>query len=166
MTLTKKNLWLLSGIPASGKTTKAKELLIAWPNTKYVSRDEIRFSILNYDDEYFAKEKDVFQKFIVETQDGIDNYDNTIADATFLNWASRKKFLKKLRHLDKVNVNVLYFETDLEVCLHRNSQREGLARVPDGVVMNMWNIREHPNNDPYHYHIIGEVVANGESVFN
>ena len=138
--------------------------MISWQDTKYVSRDEIRFSILNAGEEYFAKEKDVFHKFVHEIQDGINNHENTIADATFLNWASRRKLLRNLHNLDSVNVNVLYFETDLDVCLRRNSQREGRAKVPETVIHNMWESREHPNNDPYHYHIIGEVISNGETI--
>lgn len=161
----KHSLWLMSGVPACGKTTKAKELLAAWPDTQYISRDEIRFSILQAEDEYFAKENDVFRKFVQAIQNSIDKHENTIADATFLNWASRNKLLKRLKGLNEVNVNILYFDTDLDTCLDRNSKREGRAKVPESVIRNMWNSRTHPNDDPFNYYIIGEVTANGESVF-
>ena len=160
------NLWLMIGIPAAGKTTKAKELLIAWPDTKYVSRDEVRFAMLNAEDEYFAKEKDVFNKFVAEIQDGIDNHKNTIADATFLNWGSRRKLLNRLIGLENIHVNALIFTTPLETCLERNAKREGRARVPEDIIRDMHTHMTSPKTDPYNYYITGEVVANGESIFN
>jgi tRNA uridine 5-carbamoylmethylation protein Kti12 len=166
MILKKKSLWLLSGCPGSGKTTKAKELVISLDDVKYVSRDEIRFSILNAEDEYFAKEADVFNKFVREIQKGIDNYENTIADATFLNWPSRRKLLLKLKNLKEVNVNILQFTTPLDVCLERNEKREGRAKVPEEVIRDMYEKMTHPSKDPFSYYITGEVVSSGESIFN
>lgn len=153
------SLWLMCGVPASGKTVKAKELKAAWGDScKYVSRDEVRFSMLNDSDEYFGKERDVWKKFVAEIQDGITNYDDTIADATHLNWASRGKLLKALHGIEFIDVNCYYFSTSLETCLERNRKREGRAKVPDDVIRDMYKSFTNPTFDPYHYHIIGEIV--------
>ena len=151
------NLWIMCGCPASGKSVKAKELVNSWSSVKYVSRDEIRFSMLEEKDEYFNKEKAVWTKYVMEVQDGVDNYENTIADATHLNWASRRKLINALR-LKDINVNCYFFSTPLEVCLERNSKREGRANVPETVIRNMHASMTHPGTDPYKYHIIGEVI--------
>lgn len=54
-------LYVMIGIPGSGKSTWAKA------NKKekdiYVSRDEVRFSLLQDGDEYFSKEKEVLKEF-------------------------------------------------------------------------------------------------------
>ena len=47
------------GCPGSGKSTWAKKHL---PDTYYVSRDEVRFSLLQDGEDYFSHEKEVFNK--------------------------------------------------------------------------------------------------------
>ena len=44
------------GIPGSGKSTWAKARCKNNPHAAYISRDEIRFSLLKDEEEYFAKE--------------------------------------------------------------------------------------------------------------
>ena len=148
----------MSGCPASGKTYKAKELLKYWEDCKYISRDEIRFSLIGDKGAYFYKEKDVWRKYITEIQEGISNHKNTIADATHLNWPSRSKLLNALHGLDKIDVNIYYFKPSLETCLQRNALREGRAKVPDEVLRDMYFNFTNPTFDPYQYHIIGEMV--------
>lgn len=153
-----RSLWIMSGCPGSGKTHKAKELLNHWEDCKYVSRDDVRFSLLKDSDSYFNKEKEVWRKYIAEIQEGISNHENTIADATHLHWPSRSKLLNALHGLDKINVNIYYFHPSLETCLQRNALREGRARVPENVLRDMYKSFTNPTFDPYHYHIIGEMV--------
>lgn len=153
-----RNLWIMCGIPASGKSYKSKELVQKWEDCKYVSRDKIRFALITDEDEYFNKEKEVWRQYVAEIQDGIFNHLNTIADATHLNWASRSKLLNALRGLDKVAVNCYYFPTSLETCLKRNALREGRTKVPEQVMHNMYKSFTNPTFDPYEYHIIGEMI--------
>ena len=47
-------LVLMCGAPGSGKTTIAKKLMCN--NDLYISRDEIRYSMISDEDEYFSKE--------------------------------------------------------------------------------------------------------------
>ena len=51
-------LVLMCGAPGSGKTTIAKKLMCN--NDLYISRDEIRYSMISNEYEYFSKEKEVF----------------------------------------------------------------------------------------------------------
>lgn len=135
------NLIIMCGIPASGKSTEAKKLqsrLLEQNKTvKYVSRDDIRFSIINEKDEYFAKETEVYDKFVNEINNGLLEYDYTIADATHLNHYSREKLLSRIKNpCVVVGYNVL---ANLNTCLERNNKREGRCKVPEKAMKEMYN---------------------------
>ena len=74
---------------------------------KRVSRDAIRFSMINDNDEYFQKEKNVWKEYIHQIQEEINANNTVIADATHLNKKSRQKLLNTLNLKDYV-VFVLY----------------------------------------------------------
>lgn len=148
----KKNVWLLCGCPASGKSTFAKEQ-IEQHGGVCISRDEVRFSLVSEDEPYFSKEKKVFNEFIKNIQIAIMENDNVYVDATHLNEISRNKVLDRLR-LNPCTVNIIpvNFFTPLELCLERNAKREGRAKVPEDVVKKMYeSFRPAQNNEKYTY---------------
>ena len=51
-------LLVMSGVPGCGKSTWARRF-ISMHNAVVVSRDSIRFSLLEKDDDYFAREDEV-----------------------------------------------------------------------------------------------------------
>ena len=60
-------LILMSGVPGSGKSWWCKNKLPELEeNVLYISRDEIRFSMLNDGEEYFSKEKAYFFKYALK----------------------------------------------------------------------------------------------------
>ena len=61
----KNKLYVICGVPGTGKSTFCKNHLTMFgDNVKYVSRDDIRFSIVKENEEYFSHETEVFNKFI------------------------------------------------------------------------------------------------------
>lgn len=141
----KQRLFMMVGAPGTGKSTfvlnNMKEDFI------YISRDEIRYSLLEEGDDYFAKERKVFNEFILRINEAImwDDYPNIIIDATHLTKASRAKVLKRLATVDEIRAMVM--TTPLEVALERNAKREGRTRVPDDVVKSMYNSFELPTKE-------------------
>lgn len=129
-------LYLMVGVPASGKSTFAQRL-VEKNKIDYVSRDEIRFDLIKDSDDYFSKEKEVVIKFRQEVQDRLDQGKSVIADATHLTSVARAKFLSSL-NLDGVEVVAYVMKTPLAVCLERNAKRTGRARVPDDVIVSMY----------------------------
>lgn len=153
-----KNLWLLVGIPGSGKSTWVREQLDS-ECKHWISRDAIRFEVVQEGEEYFSKEKKVFGLFASAVQADIDSdfITDIYVDATHLNEASREKLLGRLKNLDKVNLNAIVFDIPLEVCLERNAQRTGRACVPETAIRNMYNNFRNPALDKRKYDKIIEM---------
>ena len=142
-----KRIYLLCGIPGSGKSTWAKNQLDN--KSVWISRDQIRFSMVSESEEYFSKEKEVFREFIKEINLTIrdKNFDNIYVDATHLNTASRYKVLDKIALKDVDELNIVFFDTPLNTCLERNSYRSGRERVPEEVIKKMYKAVTSPHLD-------------------
>jgi predicted kinase len=147
-----KKIYLLCGCPGSGKSTYAKAHID--DKSAWISRDKIRFSMVSEDEEYFSKEKEVFNAFIKEIKKAIMNdlIENIYIDATHINEASRNNLLDKILWSVRDELNVIYFDTPLDICLKRNSNRSGRERVPDSVITRMFKSSRIPtNNEKYKY---------------
>lgn len=162
-----KNLWILVGPPAAGKSWFAKHKLMIGPGWMYISRDEIRFSLIKEEEDYFSHEKEVYKKFIYNIYSALNSEGifNVIADATHLNWASRNKLiinLKKIyRDFEYLNIIPVVVESDIETVLKRNDARTGRAKVVESAVCSMFAQYTDPATDPYEYTGI-MYIKNGE----
>ena len=133
-----KKVWLLAGIPGSGKSTWVRKQ-IAKNGGVHCSRDEIRFSLLKDDEDYFAHENEVLRLWKEQASNAIldPDVENVYIDATHLTEKVRKRVLSELPIDDTCFVVIVFFKVPLEVCLERNSFREGRAYVPPEVIRNM-----------------------------
>ena len=156
-----KTLWIMVGIPGSGKTWFAKNKLMKGRDWEYISRDEVRFSMVEDNEEYFSHEKEVFREFINQiTTSLLLNNGNVIADATHLNWSSRHKLLQTLSkkvNMEKVDVIPVVIDAKLEDILERNKLRSGRERGPEEVIRKMNASMNDPEKDPYKYTAIMRV---------
>lgn len=146
-------LYILSGVPGSGKSTFLKK------NNCHpvISRDAVRFSMLGESDEYFSKENEVFERFIFEivaamAHVGGFNDGEVYVDATHLNPRGRAKLLNAIENQFKDfrndwDIVPIVFDVPFEVCLKRNAQREGRAFVPEDAMKNMYNSFKFPTKE-------------------
>lgn len=142
----KPTLYIVCGIPGSGKSTFLKKTALS--TEKIVSRDKIRFSFLKEGDEYFKYEREVANVFYETIASYLKQGKNVYADATHLNNRSRSKLLGKLNKYNlNFNIEVIYFDIPIYICLERNRKREGRERVPDESILNMANNYEKPYPD-------------------
>ena len=136
-------LYIMTGIPASGKSTFCKQIFSDNPHVKIVSRDQIRFKILGDTDEYFAKEKGVFSKFAAEIACYLDQGYDVVADATHLNYESRKKLINAVWEtrffIEPIDVIFINCGAELNEALRRNSLLTGRAKVPESAIKEMAN---------------------------
>jgi tRNA uridine 5-carbamoylmethylation protein Kti12 len=133
-------LLILQGVPASGKTTAAKQLQAAEPGVwKRVSRDDLRIML---DDYVFSKENEAH---VIKIRNllivgFLEAGYNVIVDETCAAPGSVEKIKKVVEgaFLD-VLVEVRRFDVTLETALARNAARSGHARVPDDVITRMYH---------------------------
>ena len=146
-------LIMFCGIPGSGKSTEARrmaESLAARGLTiEYISRDELRFSMISNESEYFSKEKEVFNKFVEKMNNSLNKNDCTIIDATHISKASRAKILRRVEDPTNVRLLVLYLTTPLDVCMRQNDLRTGRERVPHEVIEKMAKQFEDPTEKEF-----------------
>lgn len=130
-------MYMMVGIPGSGKTTIAKRLMD--PDTDvYISRDKVRFSIIKDKDQYFAKEDLVWREFINRIKKARAEGENVWIDATHISRGSRSKLLTALAARPEDFV-IVWAQTPFDECMRRNVLREGREKVPDRTMYSMKN---------------------------
>lgn len=150
-----KRLIVVSGCPNCGKSTFIQNQ-IAEHGGNWVSRDLIRFSLVGDNEEYFSKENEVLEEFYARINALLEDrthHGDIYCDATHLTPESRKRFFSQVNYILADEVIGVYFTTSLQICLKRNDQRKGRARVPRSTIKSMYKrmkpptIREAPYNE-------------------
>ena len=139
-------LYILCGPSGSGKST--------WANSDerqdiaYVSRDNIRLSLLKDGEDYFSHEKEVFKQFVKEIAIRIMAGRDCIADATHLNMFSRCKLMQALdTYTHDYKIIFVVFNVGADTCIERNKAREGRCNVPENIIRNMCRDFRVPTKD-------------------
>lgn len=137
-------LYMLCGIPASGKTTWATNFIKEHrgeQNISYISRDSIRFELVDPQEEYFSHEDEVFHIFSSTIAENLYTNFDVIADATHLNKKSRAKLIHAIDKCGGIEYNIIFvwFHTSFIVCCDRNAKRVGRAQVPLETMYSMWH---------------------------
>lgn len=149
-----KTMYLLCGLPGSGKSTWAKEQ-IRENGGVHISRDEIRFANVKEDEYYFSKEKEVYKIFTANIQYYLYHSEEDIyVDATHLTKASRNKLFNALDIPPDWKVIGVFFDLPLEICIERNNLRSGREKVPEDVIRNMARTLRGPSLSENHYYSI------------
>jgi predicted kinase len=122
------------GIPASGKSSWAKEYLAKNPNTVSVSRDDFRYGLRNTGVTE-PKIEDLITDLVDTTIIKCLNKNlNVIVDATNLKVSYINHFVELVKY--KASVEFRIFDTPLDTCILRDSKRE--RKVGEHVIKKMY----------------------------
>lgn len=132
-----RTLYVTKGLPASGKSTWARDLLKKEPNRwRRINRDDIRNML---SDGRFSPDAEELVKKVQE--DAIRaafkaSYD-VVLDNTHLVSSTLRKVHMLAKSIGDVTVMEKGFNVDVQECHRRNQLRQGGARVPDKVIDDM-----------------------------
>lgn len=138
----------MCGISGSGKTSWVIRS-IEENGGIHVSRDEVRFSMIKDNDDYFAKEDEVFVAWISKIQEALEDVggpDDVYVDATHISQNSRNKTLDRL-DLRNATIIPVYLKTPLETTIEQNELRSGRSYVPKSVIRRMSSQMTPPTMD-------------------
>ena len=149
-----KKVFLLSGVPGSGKSTWIIKQMKALTDL-LISRDNIRFMLVKEDEPYFSRENEVIEIFnnaIWNATNNEDEIENIFIDATHLTKAARAKATFWVNR-DNVELNCVCFKIPKAVCKERNAQRTGRACVPETVIDKMFQSFTIPTKEERFDHV-------------
>jgi len=141
----KQYVYFLKGLPASGKSSWAKQKIEEDRNngitTKRINKDDLRAML---DNSFFSKER---EKFILKARDNllslslVNGY-NVIIDDTNFEPKHLKKVEEVIQHVRyalnlKVEIVEKFFDTPVSECIERDSNRNNA--VGRKVIMGMYN---------------------------
>lgn len=124
---------MLIGLPASGKSERAKELAEEY-NANIHSSDRIRAELLN-DVNNQDNNNLVFQTLHNRIKEDLRNNKSCIYDATNISYKRRMAFLQELKNIDCEKL-CMFMATPYEECIARNNKRD--RKVPIDVIEKMY----------------------------
>lgn len=151
---------LLIGLPASGKSTYAKQWVKRGKNRVRVNRDSLRLMIhgeafdYKYEDDVTDAQYACLHEFMRQGKD-------IIVDECNLNPKTRKKLMETaaLRHYKVITDDHLFKEVSIEECIKRDSHRS--TPVGKDVIERMyydyWEHQEKPTNEGTTHAIICDI---------
>lgn len=143
----KHNLVIMMGPSSVGKSFLAKHIADTHDDCVIVSRDSIRFALLDKGEDYFAHEDEVIEKFYQNISDQLKNHKYVIADATHLSVKSRRKLFSNVSIPSDTRIVGVWIEASLKTALRQNAARTGLAKVPEDVIRRMFKTKVSPRKD-------------------
>ena len=138
-----KKVIIMRGLPGSGKSTYAKNLLAENPNAyKRINRDDLRMMFdngygSNGNEKFIRQVRDMLITKALESGKHVIVDDTNLSDRTV---ARIRQLVEEFNTKNKENVQIEIkeMETTLEQCIENDSKREGKAKVGEQVIRKMY----------------------------
>lgn len=133
------NVYVMVGFPASGKSTKAKQL-----SGEVLSSDAIRAELYGSEEEQ-GNPKEVFDTLYHRMETLLAMRKSVVVDSTNINRWERSRAIELAKKWNARNIVCINMNTPISECKKRNQARE--RKVPDFVFERMLQKYESPSYD-------------------
>lgn len=139
---------MLSAFPASGKSTWAKKYKETHNNVVILNSDEIRMEVTHGDYLDHSHQKEVWELFERRIHENAE-IENVTVILDALNDVNevRLTYLTTTPEFDKKIL--VMFPSNLEKSQRLNGLRDPLVRVPENILIDLYNKFEEPNEEVY-----------------
>lgn len=127
-------LYVLIGLPASGKSTWATNKIKEDKDIILLSSDSLRKELLGDENDQSNNNK-VFRELYKQLKDNLNDGKSVIFDATNISYKKRVNFLNEISGIKCKKVAV-YFNTPLYMCVHKDKKRN--RTVGEGLINKMF----------------------------
>lgn len=133
------HIYVVRGCQGAGKSTYARRFIADQPNPsmwKYLNKDNLRSM---FDGGAWSKDREKFihKTFMKLVSMALAEGFNVVCDNTHPTQDSIKPYHQLAERIGDVTVSTHWLRTPLDECLCRNALREGTARVPDDVIIDL-----------------------------
>ena len=132
-------LWLLIGLPGSGKSTWARHFLLASPAIAYISTDQIRSELFGDETiqgpwpQIWQRVQQDFQIVVQQTDEG--QLSGALYDATNVQRRGRRRVIQAAKSSGFTRLLAIWLDVPLATCLERNQRRP--RQVPANIISAM-----------------------------
>lgn len=149
-------LYVMIGIPGSGKSTYAKNI----SNTVVVNSEDIRFELTNdYSD--MSRNAEVFDILEERLETLLKDNKNAVYDATNTNKYKRRRVTERFKDLAS-EIVYIFMDTPLSIAIERNEKRE--RKTPESVIESMYEYMSIPTIVTDNYDKLITVKPDGNEV--
>lgn len=128
-------LIIFIGLPASGKSTLARQIIAQYPQCQLISTDAIRAKLFG-DEAIQGPWLQVWQQVQQQFHQAVTQKSLAIYDATNAQRRRRREAIAFARETGFSHITGLWLDKSLELCLERNKQRQ--RQVPEAVILKMY----------------------------
>lgn len=137
--MTDVSLWMLIGLPGSGKSTWACRFCQSFPELGYISTDQIRKDLFG-DEAIQGPWREVWQRVLNDFDHTVEAAQRghcigTVYDATNTQRKGRRRVIRAGQRAGFTRFIAVWIDAPLDHCLSRNRQRS--RRVPPEVIETM-----------------------------
>jgi len=115
---------ILKGLPASGKSTWAKNFIQQNPDWVRVNKDDIRLELGDNYPTWYKKETAVFRRERQLIKEYLDNNKNIVIDNTHLNIRTLNDTIEFVENNGGVVEDIRFFQITVEEAISRDKSRD------------------------------------------